>query len=93
MQAVSRLGSTGFNSYTINSNFRTACHLDGKNVEGSLSALVILETGEHGFAGGLYMLPQFRLALAARQGNIIFHRSEHDPYGCGLFSFQGSSMF
>lgn len=85
MQALTRLGQTGFNAYSINMDYRTACHVDGKNVKRSLSALIILETGEDQnsrFHGGLYMLPQFRLALEVRQGTVVFHRSDHDQYGC-----------
>ena len=43
-------------------------HLDGKNTPGSYSALVVLETGIVPFAGGFYMLPQYRKALDIRQG-------------------------
>ena len=84
VQAVSRLGSTGFNSYSINLDFRTGCHVDTKNVRGSVSALIILETGDPGFAGGLYMLPQYHLALEPKQGTVVFHRSDQKPYGCEL---------
>ena len=52
----------------------------GKNVPGSLSALLILETGEP-FAGGLYMLPQYRVAIAVRQGICLLHRSGDPEVG------------
>jgi hypothetical protein len=61
-------------------DYRTGCHVDKKNVAGSLSALVILETGEP-YQGGQYMLPQFRLGLSAKQGTVIFHRSDHKEKG------------
>jgi hypothetical protein len=80
MQAVTKIGRTGFNSYSINLDYRTGCHVDKKNVAGSLSALVILETGEP-YQGGLYMLPQFRLGLAVKQGTVVFHRSDHKEKG------------
>jgi hypothetical protein len=96
LQGVTRLGNTGFNAYSINMDYRTGCHVDSKNVDGSLSALVILET-EQGFAGGEYMLPQFRLALAPKQGNVIFHRSDHVDHGCDracvVFLAAGSVLF
>ncbi len=41
--------------------------MDGKNVSGSYSALMVCEVGD-AVAGGFYMLPQFRAALDVRQG-------------------------
>lgn len=42
-------------------------HVDGKNVAGSYSALMVCEVGDP-VAGGYYMLPQYRAALDVRQG-------------------------
>jgi hypothetical protein len=81
IQRCARLGRTAFNAYSINLDYRTACHTDGKNVPGSLSALLVLETGDP-FAGGLYMLPQYRVGFEVRQGGVLLHRSG-DP-GVGL---------
>lgn len=47
--------------------FNTGPHVDGKNVAGSYSALMVCEVGDP-VAGGFYMLPQFRAALDVRQG-------------------------
>ena len=44
-----------------------ACHVDGKNMPGSYSALVILEVGTS-FSGAFYMLPQYHMALDLKQG-------------------------
>lgn len=81
-QACSRLGDTGFNAYSINLDYRTGTHTDGKNWPGTMSALVILETGPP-FCGGFYMLPQFHVAIAVRQGTVLFHRSGDPDVGCG----------
>ena len=43
--------------------------MDGKNVIGSYSALAVFETGNP-FCGGFYLLPQYRLALDIRQGDM-----------------------
>ena len=43
--------------------------MDGKNVTGSYSALAVFETGSP-FCGGFYLLPQYRLALDIRQGDV-----------------------
>ena len=66
VQGSPRLGNTGWNAFSVNVDYRTGCHVDGKNVPGSFSALLILETGP-AFAGGFYMLPQWRVAIEARQ--------------------------
>ena len=44
------------------SDLLAASHVDGKNVPGSYSALIIFETGAP-FCGAFYMLPQYRKAL------------------------------
>lgn len=60
--SVTQLGRTGWNAYSFNLDFSTAPHFDGKNVPGSFSALVVLETGK-AFAGCHYLLPQVGLCL------------------------------
>jgi hypothetical protein len=47
-----QLGSTGWNAFSVNVDFATAVHRDTKNVPGSYSALLVLETEEpyHGGA-------------------------------------------
>ena len=59
----------------MNIDYVTAVHLDAKNVAGSYSALLVLETGDQPHAGGFYLLPGYHMALDVRQGNILFHRS------------------
>jgi hypothetical protein len=73
-RASAQLGSTGWNAYSFNLDYATAAHYDSKNVTGSYSALLILETGAP-FQGSFYMLPQYRTALDVRQGVVLFHRS------------------
>lgn len=80
MQTCARLGRTGWNAFSINCDYRTGTHTDGKNVAESYSALLILETGAP-FAGGLYMLPQYHVGVAARQGAAVFHRSGDPDVG------------
>lgn len=76
----SALGRTGWNGYVFNVSFRTGPHVDGKNVAGSYSALVVAEIGDP-VAGGFYMLPQYRAALDLRQGVVMFHRSDERRLG------------
>jgi hypothetical protein len=75
-----QLGSSGWNAYSFNLDYATAAHYDSKNVAQSWSALAVLETGEP-FAGGLYLLPQYRAALELRQGLVLFHRSGDPEVG------------
>ena len=77
------LGRTGWNSYSINLDWRTAAHCDNMNAKKSWSALCVTETGKGcwRFYGGHYLLPQFRVALDARQGVVIFHRSSDKSCG------------
>jgi hypothetical protein len=82
-QAASRLGHSGWNAYSVNLDYRTGSHVDGKNVPGSLSALLVLETGAP-FAGGLYMLPTYHVGIVVRQGIVLFHRSGDPDVGCAL---------
>ncbi|KAK9845126.1 hypothetical protein WJX74_010866 [Apatococcus lobatus] len=60
------LGISAWNAYSVNIDYRTACHVDGKNMPGSYSALVILEVGPS-FCGCFYMLPQYHVALDLKQ--------------------------
>lgn len=73
VQACGRLGATGWNAFSINLDYRTGSHTDGKNAAGSLSALLILETGTP-FEGGLYLLPQYHVGIHVRQGIALLHR-------------------
>ncbi|KAK9814732.1 hypothetical protein WJX72_010670 [[Myrmecia] bisecta] len=74
LRTASQLGTSGWNAYSFNVDYRTGRHIDGKNTPGSYSALVICETGP-AFCGCYYMLPQYHLALDVRQGHVLFHRS------------------
>ncbi|CAL8471179.1 g10721 [Coccomyxa elongata] len=81
VHAAAALGRTAWNAYSFNLDYRTGKHLDGKNMPGSYSALVVLETGVVPFAGGFYMLPQYHKALDLRQGLVLFHRSGDKTVG------------
>ena len=77
-----RIGCTAWTSWTINIDYRTANHVDGKNVDGSFSALVILPSynwGGRNIYGGFYCLPQYGIAIdmlkESNQVKVIFHRS------------------
>ena len=50
-------------------------HLDGKNMPGSYSCLMIFETGIAPVAGAFYLLPQYHKALDMRQGAVSSNQS------------------
>lgn len=77
-------------------DYPTAAHHDAKNVGGSFSALLVLETdAPQPYAGCFYLLPQYRAALDARQGVALFHRSGDAGIGMhansGLFRPSGAA--
>ncbi len=77
----SRIGCSGWNAYNLNINYRTGAHIDGKNVPGSYSCVLVMELGETPHHGGFYMLPQYHQALDVRQGTMVFHRSGDKDVG------------
>ena len=77
----SRIGRSGWNAYNLNINYRTGAHIDGKNVPGSYSCVLVMELGETPYHGGFYMLPQYHQALDIRQGTMVFHRSGDKDVG------------
>jgi hypothetical protein len=79
--------STGWNAYSINVSYRTACHKDIKNVDGSYSALCIFTAGER-FNGGFYMVPEYRKAIDLRDGQVLFHTSNQDLHGNSEMHFE-----
>lgn len=54
----------------MNCCMRAGPHADSKNVEGSYSALFVVQTGQP-FCGGYYMLPQYHAALDVRRGDEL----------------------
>lgn len=78
---ASRIGRTGWNAYNLNINYRTGAHIDGKNVPGSYSCVLVMELGDTPYHGGFYMLPQYHQALDIRQGTMVFHRSGDKDVG------------
>lgn len=70
-------GLTYAYSYALNYSsperiFQTMAHIDPHNLRGSPSVIVF---AGHGYQGGLYMLPQYGIALGTAPGTMILHFS------------------
>lgn len=61
---------TAFTTVTVNKNYRTACHLDAKNLEGSISTMLVIHDGR--VEGGELILPEYDLALRFRSGDLVW---------------------
>lgn len=67
-----------FSTLTLNYDFRTACHKDKGDLEGSLSTLTILEDEEDNYDGFYTGLPEYKLMFDVRDGDtLIFDAHEY----------------
>jgi hypothetical protein len=60
---------TVFSTLTVNKNFRTACHKDAGNLQGTLNVMSLFREGI--FTGGHIVLPDFRVAAKLETGDCI----------------------
>lgn len=65
-------GDTVFTTLTVNKTFRTAAHLDaGDLAEGFSNLGVILPPEGKGYKGGYLVLPEYRVAINVRPGDLL----------------------
>ena len=64
-------GDTAFSTITVNKNYRTTAHRDGANLEGGFSNLSTVTDGDIGWEGGLFVLPEYRVAINLRPGDAL----------------------
>lgn len=86
LRAASKLDSrfriandTVFTTLTINKNFRTAAHRDAGDLKDGFSNLGVISAGKE-FKGGYLVLPEFRVAIDIRPGDLLLidnHRAIH----------------
>jgi len=62
---------TAFSTITVNKNYRTTAHYDGANYIPGFSNLSTVTKGDIGWEGGLFVLPQFRVAVNLRPGDAL----------------------
>lgn len=65
-------GETVFTTLTVNKTFRTAAHLDAGDLgEGFSNLGVILPPEGKGYRGGYLVLPEYRVAINVRPGDLL----------------------
>lgn len=62
---------TAFSTITVNKNYRTTAHRDGANLEGGFSNLSTVTNGKLDWSGGLFVLPEYRVAINLRPGDAL----------------------
>jgi len=71
-QTHARIEGTPWTTAAVNLNFATGCHLDGQDAEGAFTAL----TTAGDWRGGEFALPQLRVAVDVRPGDVLFARTD-----------------
>lgn len=61
---------TPFTTLTVNQTFRTAAHLDAGDLASGFSNLCVLTNGKK-YSGGDLILPELRVAVAIRPGDLL----------------------
>jgi hypothetical protein len=72
------IGNSAFSTITVNRNFRTACHKDAGDLSGGRSCMTVMEEGV--YRGANLVLPEFRLAVDIRMGDLIIF-DPHEFHG------------
>ena len=62
---------TAFSTITVNKNYRTTAHRDGANYVPGFSNLSTVTKGDVGWEGGLFVLPEYRVAVNLRPGDAL----------------------
>ena len=70
---------TIYTTVTVNKNFRTASHLDAKNLPEGMAPMILMRQGK--FEGGHVVLPEWRIAAKLDTGDLIIFRNMLDYHG------------
>lgn len=70
---------TVYSTVTVNKNYRTAYHLDGKNQAGGFSGMLLIRDGS--IKGGLVVFPEYRTAVEMDTGDLIFFNGQSEWHG------------
>lgn len=62
---------TVFTTLTVNKTFRTAAHLDAGDLGNGFSNLSVVTNGIADYTGGLLVLPEYRIAINIRPGDLL----------------------
>lgn len=70
---------TPYTTVTVNKNFRTAAHLDAKNLRDASAAMAYIREGR--LKGGLVVFPEWRVAVKMDTSDVIVFRNMVDWHG------------
>lgn len=73
-------GTTVFTTLTVNKTFRTAAHRDAGDLSSGFSNLGVISTGKD-FKGGYLVLPEFRVAVNIRPGDLLLINNHEGIHG------------
>lgn len=65
------IDKTVFTTLTVNHNWRTAAHYDAGDLEAGFSNLTAITNKGKGWKGGALILPQYRVAVNLRPGDLL----------------------
>ena len=65
------IDKTVFTTLTVNHNWRTAAHLDAGDLPDGFSNLTAVTNNQKGWKGGALVLPEFRVAVNLRPGDLL----------------------
>ena len=71
---------TVFTTLTVNKTFRTAAHRDAGDLSVGFSNLGVISTGKD-FRGGYLVLPQYRVAVNIRPGDLLLINNHEGIHG------------
>lgn len=72
--------NTVFTTITVNKTFRTAAHRDAGDLHEGFSNLCVLTNGKN-YSGGLLVLPEFRVAVNVRPGDLLLINNHFGIHG------------
>ena len=81
-----RIDSTVFTTLTVNSRFQTAAHLDAGDYAPGFSNLTVL-SNDGNYTGGYLVLPEYRVAINIRPGDLLFVANHTAVHGNTPFVF------
>lgn len=71
---------TVFTTITVNKNFRTAAHRDAGDLSAGFSNLTVVTNGKN-FSGGYLILPEYRIAVDIRPGDLLLINNHEGIHG------------
>lgn len=70
---------TIYSTVTVNKNYRTGYHFDGKNMAGGFSSMLLLREGT--ITGGYTVFPRYRFAIKMEIGDLALFNGQGEMHG------------